>query len=169
MAWHWLRRLWRPYQSVSELGGLVETTASRVEISGSVECIDQIRDPLDGQPCVMIEYRAWPPSTTIGLDGATAHNSRAYQVNARQAVDFVLGDGSTQVLVRSDAGEDLAALHARLLQRYGVGLRAETEVVQVGQRLQVAGKVEYRRSGPGTPHRELPYEAIVRAERIRLL
>ncbi|MCH9685978.1 MAG: hypothetical protein K0V04_31375, partial [Deltaproteobacteria bacterium] len=107
-----------------------------------------------------------PPSTTIGIEGGTSHNSR-YQVNARQAVDFVLTDGAVRVLVRPDPGEEVGDLHERLVARYGVGLRAETDIVEAGQRLRVSGTVEHRSVGAG--HRELPYVAIVRAEKIRLI
>ncbi len=168
MAWTWLRRLWRPYQPAS-LGELSTDGPTRVEIEGRVESLESLRDPTTEEPCVVLEYRAWPPATTIGMDGATAHNSRAYQVNARQAVDFVLSDGVVRVLVRPDAGEEIEGLHQRLLERYGVGLRAETDVVEAGQRLRVEGKVEHRTGSSGAPHRELPYVAIVRAERIRLV
>jgi hypothetical protein len=167
LAWQWLRRLWRPYEPVSELGALATGDALRVEIEGRVEAVTSLRDPVNGEACVAVSYQAWPPATTLGMDGATAHAGRAYQVDARQAVDFVLVDGGSQVLVRTDPGEDVVALHQELLARYGVALRTEVDTVRVGQRLRVAGQVVHRR-GAGTPHRELPYCAIVRAERIRL-
>lgn len=166
MAWQWLQRLWRPYEPVEELGSLVTGVASRVEIEGSVEPIQSLIDPVSGEACVAVSYRAWPPATTLGMDGATAHAGRAYQINARQAVDFVLADGGSHVLVNTDPGEDVGSLHESLLDRYGVGLRAETDIVRVGQRLRVAGQVVHR-GGRSTPHRELPYCAIVRAQRIR--
>lgn len=169
MAWQWLQRLFQSYQPVAELGALASSDSTRVEIEGRVEALQSLRDPVSGEPCIMLEYRAWPPSTTIGMDGATSHNSRAYQVNARQGADFVLSEGGVQVLVRADPGEDVAQLHQRLLGRYGVGLRAETEMVTDGQRLRVAGRVEHRRGSGGSPHRDLPYGAIVRAERIRVV
>ncbi len=169
MAWQWLQRLWRPHRPVEDLASLASGDVGRVEIEGRVEAMGHLTDPLTGATCVALEYRAWPPATTVGLDGATSHGGRAYQVNARQAVEFVLVDGQAQVLVQPDPGEDVAGLHERLLERYGVGLRCETEVVVIGQRLRVAGKVIHRAGGPGTPHRELPYGAIVRAERIRVL
>ena len=134
MAWRWLERLWRPYRPVAELGQL-EAYEGRVEIEGRVEALEDLRDPLSGELCTVLEYRAWPPATTVGMDGGTSHGSRAYQVNARQAVDFVLVDGGVRVLVRTDPGEEVSALHQRLLQRYGVGLRAEAEMVRaLGQR-----------------------------------
>ncbi|MCA9707450.1 MAG: hypothetical protein KDK70_16480 [Myxococcales bacterium] len=169
MAWRWLQRLWRPYRPIEELGALVGGRDPRVEIEGRVEPVGHLVDPLTGEACIAIEYRAWPPATTLGLDGASAHAGRAYQVNARQAVEFMLVDAGARVLVRPDPGEDVVGLHERLLERYGVGLRAETEAVLAGQRLRVAGQVVHRSQGTGTPHRELPYGAIIRAERIRVL
>lgn len=169
MAWRWLQRLWRPYRPVDELGSLASGRDRRVEIEGRVEAVGQLLDPLSGEACIALEYHAWPPATTMGVDGANAHGGRAYQVNARQAVEFVLVDAGARVLVRPDLGEDVAGLHDRLVERYGVGLRAETDMVVAGQRLRVAGEVLHRSGGPGTPHRELPYGAIVRAERIRVL
>ena len=50
-----------------------------------------------------------------------------------------------------------------------MGLRAESDMVVAGQRLRIAGEVLHRSRGSGTPHRDLPYGAIVRAERIRVL
>lgn len=168
MAWQWLQRLWRPYRPVDDLLALTGGTDRRVEFEGRVEAVGHLVDPLNGEHCVALEYRAWPPATTLGMDGANAHAGRAYQVSARQAVEFVLADGGTQVLIQPDPGENVTELHERLVERYGVGLRCETEAVVAGQRLRVAGAVIHR-SGPSTPHRELPYGAIVRAERIRVL
>lgn len=169
MVWQWIRRLLQSHIPVAELGSLATGNARKVEIEGRVEALSSVRDPVGGEACVMLEYRAWPPATTLGMDGATAHAGRAYQVNARQAVDFVLVDGGVRVLVRTDHGEDVVALHQALLDRYGVGLRAESDALLAGQRLRVAGVVEHRSGGPGTPHRELPYSAIVRAERLRVV
>jgi len=169
MAWRWLQRLWRPYVEVPELGLLAAGTDRRVEIEGRIEALELLRDPLANEFGVALEYHAWPPATTMGIDGGSSHSSRAFQVNARQALDFVLCEGAARVLIRTDPGEDVMALHDNLLRRYGVGLRAETELVEAGQRLKIAGVVEYRSAGAGTPHRELPYGAIVRAERIRLI
>jgi len=169
MIWQWLQRRWRPHQLVAELGSLATGEVRRVEIEGRVEAVSSLRDPVSGEACVALEYRAWPPATTVGMDGATAHAGRAYQVNARQAVDFVLVDPGGRVLVHTDPGEDVSALHHALLERYGVGLRAESDALRAGQRLRVVGEVVHRSGGPGTPHRELPYTAVVRAERLQVV
>jgi hypothetical protein len=159
-----LDRLLRRYRWVADLGALAGLARARVEIEGDVEAIDTIEDPLGGRPCVAIGYRAWPPSTTLGMDGGTSYGSRAYQVNARQAVDFVLGDGHGRVLVQVSTGEDVGGLHRRLLARFGVGLRAEVETVEPGTRLRVAGRVMHA-SRDGSPHRRVGWSAVVRADR----
>jgi hypothetical protein len=160
----WLRSSFRRYRAVGDLAALQGLARIRVEIEGDVESIDTLDDPIAGRTCVAMDYRAWPPSTTLGMDGATAYGSRAYQVNARQAVDFVLSDGRSRVLVQVSQGEDIGGLHRRLLERFGVGLRAEVDTVPVGARVRVAGRLTHSRS-IGSPHRAAPYSAVVRADR----
>lgn len=159
-----LDRLLRRHRHISDLGALAGLGRARVEIEGDVEALDTIDDPIGGRPCVAIGYRAWPPSTTLGMDGGTTYGSRAYQINARQAVDFVLGDPHGRVLVQVHAGEDIAGLHRRLLARFGVGLRAEVETVEPGARLRVAGRLMHA-SRSGSPHRRSTWSAVVRADR----
>ena len=158
-------RLLRRYRAVPDLGALQGLARARVEIEGEVEPIETIDDPIAGRACVAMDYRAWPPSTTLGMDGGTAYGSRAYQINARQAVDFVLSDGRTRVLVQVSSGEDIGGLHRRLLQRFGVALRAEVDTVPAGTRVRVAGRLTHAGSG-GSPHRSDAYSAIVRADRL---
>src|SRR5690606_19311435 len=124
--------------------------------------------PLTGEACVAVEYRAWPPSTTLGMDGATSHAGRAFQLDARQAVEFVLVDATASILVRPPRGEDVGALHRDLLQRYGVGLRAETNHVPAGAQIRLEGRVTFVRGGKGSPLREETYVAVVDAERFWL-
>lgn len=159
----WLSRLSRRrYSVIQELGEIRE---GRVEIEGVVDIIEPLHDPLEGERCIAIDYRAWPPSTTLGLDGGSAFDARAFQIEARQSVDFLLTDGTTRVLIRAEGGRDVAELHRELLERYGVGLRAETRLLQPGVRARVAGQVESARAAGGSPHREEPYAAIVKADR----
>lgn len=139
-----------------------------MQVEGTAEPVRVLHDPCSGDACVAVDYRAWPPSTTLGIDGGTAHNGRAYQLAARQAVDFQLREGPVSVLVRVDYGEDVAALHRRLQERFGVGLRAETEVVTPGARVGVAGRVRARESF-GSPHRSAPYTLAIDAERFWLV
>lgn len=136
----------------------------RVEVEGFADPVGRLEDPLSGGRCVAIDYRAWPPSTTIGIDGATAHNGRAYQLAAQQAVDFTLTDGPISVLVRVDTGKSVDALHTRLLEQFGVGLRAETDTVVSGARIRVAGRVD-RIPQAGSPHRTAPQTISLVADR----
>lgn len=164
VAQGFLARLLRRYDVVADLGTLRERVGDRVEIEGIADPTAVLEDPLTGERCIALDYRAYPPSTTIGIDGGTAHNGRAYQMVARQAVDFSLGDGPISVLVRVEAGEDVAELHARLVEQFGVGLRAETDRLVGGQRIGVAGRV--RQVGAvGSPHRTAPQTIVVVADR----
>jgi hypothetical protein len=136
-----------------------------VQLSGRVESLGTIDDPLTGDPCVAVEYRAWPPSTTLGMDGATIHSGRAFQLDARQAVEFVLVDETGSVLVRPPPGQDVDALHRDLVHRYGVDLRAETTHLSAGTQIFLQGRVTFVRGHEGSPMRTEPYVAIVEAER----
>jgi hypothetical protein len=165
VAARWLGRFWpRRYRRVQALRQIQD---GKVQVSGRVEPLGTIDDPLTGEPCVAIEYRAWPPSTTIGMDGATTHSGRAFQLEARQAVEFLLADATASILVRPPMGEDVDALHRDLLHRYGVALRAETSLVPAGAQIHLEGRVSFLR-GTGSPLRSEPYVAIVEAERFWL-
>lgn len=160
----WLDRLLRRYRTVARLGELTALDPGRVEIEGVVESIELLENPLDGTHCVAMDYRAWPPSTTLGMDGATSYGSRAYQVNAREATHFVLRDTATRVLVQVDQGDDVGGLHRRMLEQFGVNLRAEVDMIVVGAPVRVAGKLTHTGTR-GSPHRSESYSAVVRAER----
>lgn len=140
----------------------------RVELVGDVEALTTLFDPLGGQAAVAMSYRAWPPSTTVGIDGATRHGSRAFEIRAQQAVDFLLVRGTDRLLVRPDPGDDIDSLHRDLVRRYGVGLRAEVEMVRPGDSLVVTGRVLEQYAAGGSPLRADPYLAAVGAERLRL-
>jgi hypothetical protein len=162
-AMRWLGRLWpRRYRRMETLR---EIHDGKVRVAGRVEALGTIDDPLTGEACVAIEYRAWPPSTTLGMDGGTTHAGRAFQLDSRQAVEFVLVDETASILVRPAAGEDVAALHRELLQRYGVGLRAETNLLSPGTHILVEGRVTFVRGEVGSPMRADPYAAVLEAER----
>ncbi len=160
----WLDRLLRRYRSIASLGELTSLGAGRVEVEGVVEPIELLDNPLDGSPCVAMDYRAWPPSTTLGMDGGTSYGSRAYQVNAREATHFVLRDAAGRVLVQVDPGDDVGGLHRRMLERFGVGLRAEVDTITNGARVRVAGELIHA-SHRGSPHRSESYSAVIRADR----
>lgn len=134
-----------------------------VMLTGSVEALESIHDPVSGETAVAVDYRAAPPSSIIGVAGALATMSRLFQVTRQQAVDFVVGDGPHRVLVYVDRGADLAAVHRDLLTRHGVGLYTERVLVRPGARVCVVG----RRLGgrPTSPLRDEPYLGVVRAQR----
>lgn len=161
----WLDRLrgpkYRPVTRVDDLG------RGRVELRGVARAEDgAVRDPVSGADCVAVEYKAWPPSTTVGIDGGTSFNARAYEVTARQSVNFLLRLGEHDVLVRVPPGsDDVARVHASLIDRFGVGLRTETNTVPDGVVVRVEGKVVQGAANRGSPHRADPWVATVVAER----
>lgn len=163
----WLDRLrgprYRAVAAVTDLG------RGRVAIAGPAHSVDQtLRDPVTGEPCIAIEYRAWPPSTTVGIDGGTSFNARAYEVTASQAVSFVLELGGDEILIRVRTGEDVGAVHTALLERHGVGLRTERVLIPEGAHVRVQGKVVQETASRGSPHRAQPWVATVEAERFWL-
>jgi hypothetical protein len=171
----WLARLLgERYRPVAPLSALVDAaanergraghTAASVALEGVVELIGTVPHPESGEGVVAVQYSAWPPSTTVGLDGTSALLSRGFKVTARQAADFVLTDGAVRVRVRVPAGDDVARLHRELLQRFGVQLRTQVEVVRPGARVRVLGRV-IERVAASSPHRREPHHAVVDAHR----
>jgi hypothetical protein len=139
----------------------------RVRLDGTVEALQPVLCPVSGQPAVAVQYTAWPPSSTLGIDGGSGYHSRAFQVRCQQAADFVLCDGDTRVLVHVDPGSDVLRVHRELLDRHGIGLRSEQQLIAAGARVHVIGRVEST-SRCSSPHRRDPYLAVVRAERFWL-
>ncbi len=139
-----------------------------VEVRGTVRALETLEDPVDGTRCVALDYRAWPPSTTAGVDGAAVVGDRAFQVGSQQAVEFLLEAGGKSVLVRPERGDDVAARHASLEAQYGINLRTEIHRVCSGDEVRVRGRVVHVTPVGGDPHRVDPYRAVVEAERIRL-
>lgn len=164
----WWARFWRP--SHRRVESLHDVGEGRVEITGRVERAEEtLVDPVDGSECVALEYRAWPPSALFGLDGATAHAGRAFELQARQSVDFVVVDGDARVLVRAGGGDDVGQMHRELIAKYGVQLRTEVDIIPTGSLVHVAGYVKFSRaSGAGSPMRADPYNAIIQAEQFWL-
>ena len=159
----WFQRLRRPRYRV--VGSLHDLGKGLVDVTGVAQAIDGMRDPIRTEPCIAINYRAWPPSTTVGMDGATAHSSRGFQVDARQATDFLMVEQHARVLVRPDPGQDVASVHHELVVRYGVDLRTDVDVLHQGMRVRVLGKVIRDMTDGGAPHRNAPYQAVIAAHR----
>jgi hypothetical protein len=133
-----------------------------VELSGAVEALGTLSDPLDGSTCIAIEYRAAPPSQ-LGIQG-TEQPFSAFRVEAHQAVEFVLTDGAQRVLVQIPTGQDdVAAVHAHLMLEYGLRLQAATRCIRAGDHLHVVGIADDALSV--SPYRSPSYAAVVRAER----
>ncbi|MBK8263329.1 MAG: hypothetical protein IPK80_18540 [Nannocystis sp.] len=164
-----LRRIFRRPQSRRiELDRLLQLgpgDGREVEVHGVIEALATIPAPTTHEPCVAIEYRAWPESTTVGVGGAAPEGSRAFQLDYFQAVDFVLVSAGARALVRLDRGQDLLAIHHGLLARFGVGLRHELRCLREGDRVGVIARIE--RTGPGaSPMRSDPHLAVLTARRI---
>jgi hypothetical protein len=160
-------RLWAP-ERPRRLAALGELVAARpqewIELDGLVEALEVVMCPVTGVAAVAIEYRAWPQSSMVGIDGLGAQHSRGFQVRRQQAADFLLCDGDQRVLVRVDRGQDLMVMHGELLARHGVGLRSEQHLIRAGARVRVVGKLEAR--APATsPHRSEAYLAVLQAQR----
>jgi hypothetical protein len=156
----WLRR--RKLFSVGELGSV--PSGETVEFEGIVEALEVLRDPVEDEACVAMEYRVSPPSTTVGIDGATSHNSRAFELSAHQAVEFVVREEHSRVLVQPRRGQDVGALHLELLERYGVQLRVEVVALRPGAKVRVVGRVAHRRTERVSPWRTDAYAVVVAAD-----
>jgi hypothetical protein len=161
----WYDRLLRRVPFVDDWNTLPQ---GRVALEGVVEVIEALADPISGDPCVAMEYRAWPPSTTLGMDGSSTVGGRAFELQARQAVEFALRKGAERILVRPDAGTDVAEMHRDLLRQYGVNLRAEVRLVPPQATVRVVGTLRASATG-ASPMRTEPFRATVVAERFWLV
>lgn len=145
---------------VDDLGAIGR---GRVQITGRVEALSQLVDPVDGHPCVALEYQASPPSL-LGAQG-TESPYRAFSVEARQAVDFVLTDGTHRVLVRvTERQDDVSAIHRHLADEYGLRLKVAVRRLVVGDTVHVVGRAEEPTTT--SAYRSPAFCAALRAERI---
>jgi hypothetical protein len=152
-------QFWRRAQRIQRFDELVP---GRIELDGTVEALATLAHPVTGEPCVALEYHASPPSL-LSVNGVP-YSSRAFTVSAVQAVDFVLTDGARRVLVRvGDEQDDVARMHAHLLDQHGLRLRVEVGAVRAGARVCVLGRVQGLEAG--TAYRSLDYVAAIEAER----
>lgn len=161
----WLSRLFSPRYERAEAIALLRQ--GRFEIDGRVEPLEELVSPLTGERGVALEYRASTPSATRGAFGELPGHGLRLAVRCSQAVDFVLRDESGAVLVRVARGRDVHAVHADLVHRHGLDVRAETSLIEAGERVRVRGEVtEICRD---SPHRRSPYGIVLEAVSVEAL
>jgi hypothetical protein len=158
-----LRLFSRPYRRSPAIASL---TAGRVEIQGRVEALEELVSPLTGERAVAMHYRASTPSA-VGAFGELPGNALRLAVSGSQGRDFVLRDESGAALIRVARGRDIEKLHADLVDRHGLGLRAEASLIESGQRVLVRGQVVEVFSD--SPHRRVPYGAVLEAESVHAI
>lgn len=130
---------------------------TRVELHGEVEALELLVDPVDGTAAVLIEYHAQRPGSAnrlFGLDEVAA------EIGGCQATNFVLRDASGAALIEVDRGADIAQLHRRLREEFGVGLEVRVEHVVPGATVVLRGRVRAL-ADHGSPHRREPWAVIV--------
>jgi len=160
----WLSRLFsRPYRQTAAIAGLSQ---GPVEIEGRVEALEELVSPLTGERAVAMHYRASTPSA-VGAFGELPGNALRLAVSCSQARDFVLRDESGAALVRVARGRDIEQLHADLVGRHGLGVRAEASLIETGQKVLVRGQVVEVLSD--SPHRRVPYEVVLEAESVHAI
>ena len=128
-----------------------------VELEGVIEAIEQLQDPLTGEPAVVLDYLARRRGPAALYFSIQANEG---DIQAFQATNFILRDASGAALIEVASGLDVAKLHAELLARFGVSLEVEVERVGPGDRVRVRGRVRHC-AGGGSPHRRQPWTAVV--------
>lgn len=158
----WLDRLlarWSPATHLPIAG--LERAGQLVEIEGRIEALGLLEDPISGTPAVLIHYRARIPGVGQRYFGVLETRRVADLV---LAVDFVLRDetGAARIVVASKL-PDVAELHVRLLEQFGVALMPEVELMVPGEWIRVRGRVRSLGES-GSPHRREPDGVVVVAE-----
>lgn len=128
-----------------------------VELEGEVEALTLLRDPLDGQDAVLLDYRARRPGLARRYFGV--HDVGA-TIEGQQGTNFVLRDASGSALIEVEPGGDIGQLHRRLLAEFGVDLLADSDRVSPGDRIRVRGRVRVQ-SRDSSPHRRDPWSVTV--------
>ena len=164
--WRRLFRRSRPLRidDFGSLSAMELRPGQTLEFAGSIEPIRTITDPISGEECVAIEYVAAQPNANIKTNDFSMTSGRTY-VTCHQAMDFILLRNGKRIHIRVDRGRDIGEFHRELLDRQGVGLKAETEPICAGDRVRVIGVLS-RIGGEGSPHRSSPDIAVITAQRI---
>lgn len=137
-------------------------TGAQVRVGGVVEALDLLTDPTTGRGAVAIDYVAKVPGALDqiypGLLGDPAQSVHRLQ----KTVPFLLRDTDACVRIHPTSSEgDLAALHNRLQEQFGINLRAVATLIEVAQRIEVEGVVE--RVESHDPRRGVPWLATIQA------
>jgi hypothetical protein len=154
----WLDRLLSregPYQS--RRIEAIDCDDTRVELEGEVEALELLHDPVEGEPAVVLNYRAQRPGVAQRYFGI---HEAAGEIEGYQATNFVLRDESGAALIEVERGGDLAKLHRRLRDEFGVDLQVEVDHIAPGDRVRLRGRVRAR-TEEGSPHRREPWAVVV--------
>jgi hypothetical protein len=146
--------LGRPISAVAAVG-------ERVELEGRVEALTVLRDPIAGEPAVVMDYRARRPGVAQRYFGL--HEGKD-GVEASEAVDFVLRDRTGAALIEVERGVDVGELHRRLREEFGIELEATVERLTPEDAIRVRGRV--RELKEGSPHRREPWTVVVTADEL---
>ncbi|MCB9748709.1 MAG: hypothetical protein H6713_01755 [Myxococcales bacterium] len=147
------------------LDSIAAATAGRVELVGAIETLEEdeaLLCPLTGEPAVIVRYlgRARGVSAPEGFFG----DGQDIIIRAHQGRDFLIRDETGAAMIQVRAGDDLIALHGRMLETHGFALHAETDYLAPGERVVVRGVVTRRDAG--APHRRAPHLVTIRADSV---
>ncbi len=116
---------------------------------------------------VAVHVRARIAGAVARAYGGPAGTSMAYETSCQEMVDFVLRDDSGGALIRVTRGGDVHAFVDELVRAHGLEASTDSELIPVGARVTVRGRVESVSTGHG-PHRGGPYDAVVGADDVVL-
>lgn len=157
-----LRRLFPGYPRAPEIASAGAGQVELVGVVGFGDVDDELRCPLtDARACV-VYYSASAPGVTSRSYGGVLGNALDVGARTREARDFVLRDDSGAALIRVQRGGDVNEMHRRMIEHYGLDLRAETDLLLPGERVAVRGEV-LEQIGGGSPHRRGPHLLVLAA------
>lgn len=135
----------------------LEEVGEFVELEGLAEALELIYDPVEGREALMLEYSALireRADSQLGFHDPAAISSHS------QGASFVLRDASGAALIEVEGGENLEAVHARLLEVYGAGIEVRVEALAPGERVRVRGRVRTL-AAESSPHRGVAWRAVL--------